>query len=58
MLFNILMQVKSKPDGKIYEVKPMYFVNCAGPWAQEVGKMAGIGGGEGPLQVPIPVEPR
>ncbi len=33
-------------------------INCAGPWAGEIGKLAGIGIDEDVLKVPIPVEPR
>jgi len=33
-------------------------INCAGAWAGEVAKMAGIGTGEGIMSIPLPVEPR
>ena len=33
-------------------------INCAGAWAGEVAKMAGIGTGEGVMSIPLPVEPR
>jgi len=34
-------------------------VNCAGPWAGEIARMAGIGGeDDGGYNIPLPVEPR
>ena len=51
------VQVKAE-DGNIYPMRFRQVVNCAGPWAGEVGKLAGIGIDSGSLKIPIPVEPR
>lgn len=49
-------QVKS--EGTIYQSQFALVINCAGPWAGDVAKLAGIGTGEKILSVPLPVEPR
>ena len=39
-------------------VRSHFIVNCAGPWAGEISRMAGFGTGEGLSSVPVPIEPR
>lgn len=39
-------------------MKFAYCVNCAGPWAGNVARLAGIGEGRGILSTALPVEPR
>lgn len=53
------MNVKAE-DGQIYPLKIARTINCAGPWAGQVAKMAGIGAddAEGVNRVPLPIEPR
>lgn len=53
----LVFQVKNQ-EGDIQPIKMAMCVNCAGAWAGEVAKMAGIGEGEGELATPLPVEPR
>lgn len=43
-------------DGNIHQTKFAVVINCAGAWAGEVAKMAGIGATEDDM--PLPVEPR
>lgn len=45
-------------DGKRYGCNAGIIINCAGPWAGEIAKMAGIGSGEKGNTVTLPVEPR
>lgn len=45
-------------NGDLHQMKFAIVINCAGAWAGEVAKMAGIGTGEGVLSIPLPVEPR
>lgn len=47
-----------KTDAAPRSIRSRIYVNCAGPWAGEVAKMAGIGTGPDYLSVPIPIEPR
>ena len=54
---NGYFQVKAE-DGNIHPMQFEKVINCAGPWAGEVGKLAGIGIDGGELKIPIPVEPR
>ena len=42
----------------VHEMRFDRVIICAGAWSGQVGKMAGIGQGEGGLQYAIPVEPR
>ena len=52
-----IFQIKGE-DGNIYPMKFCMVINCAGPWAGEIGRLAGLGIDEDVLKVPIPVEPR
>ncbi|OWF46121.1 FAD-dependent oxidoreductase domain-containing protein 1-like [Mizuhopecten yessoensis] len=51
------LQVK-RADGVSDSMEFSMCINCAGAWAGEIAKMAGIGTGPGPLSVCLPVEPR
>lgn len=42
-------------NGKRYGCRSSIIVNCAGPWAGQIAKMAGIGEGD---SFSLPVEPR
>ena len=53
----VFLQIRHE-DGKIYPMRFAVVINCAGPWSGEVGRMAGIGTGDGVMRFPIPVEPR
>ncbi|KAE9550122.1 hypothetical protein FO519_006659 [Halicephalobus sp. NKZ332] len=39
-------------------VRAHFIVNCAGPWAGEIARMAGCGSGQGLSSIPVPIEPR
>jgi L-2-hydroxyglutarate oxidase LhgO len=43
-------------NGDLHQMKFALVINCAGAWAGEVAKMAGIGTGEGVMSIPLPVE--
>lgn len=45
-------------DGEEREISFSTLVVAAGAWSGEVGRLAGLGTGEGALATPIPVEPR
>ncbi|XP_045196950.2 FAD-dependent oxidoreductase domain-containing protein 1-like [Mercenaria mercenaria] len=45
-------------NGKRYGCGASFFINCAGPWAGEIARMAEIGAGEKGNELPLPVEPR
>lgn len=45
-------------NGKRYGCDAGIFINCAGPWAGEIARLADIGGGEKGNIIPLPVEPR
>ncbi|XP_060084218.1 FAD-dependent oxidoreductase domain-containing protein 1-like [Ylistrum balloti] len=51
------LQIK-RSDGTSDSMEFAMCINCAGAWAGEVAKLAGIGTGTGPLSVGLPVEPR
>ena len=44
--------------GELVDMRFAFCVNAAGAWAGEVARMAGIGTGEGVMEVPLPIEPR
>lgn len=51
------LQVKCA-DGTADSLEFSTCINCAGAWAAEIAKLAGIGTGEGYMSVGLPVEPR
>uniref|UniRef100_K1QNC0 FAD-dependent oxidoreductase domain-containing protein 1 n=1 Tax=Magallana gigas TaxID=29159 RepID=K1QNC0_MAGGI len=45
-------------DGDMFETNCHQVVNCAGPWAGQIGELAGMGTETGALSIPLPVVPR
>lgn len=52
-----IVKVKAQ-DGLVYPMTFAMCANCAGAWSRDVARLAGIGSGDGPLSVDLPVEPR
>lgn len=45
-------------NGDTFETNCHQVVNCAGPWAAQIGELAGMGTETGALSIPLPVLPR
>jgi hypothetical protein len=57
LVFDCCLQILSADDNQIYPIDASMFINAAGPWANDVAKMAGIGV-TSQCPVALPVEPR
>ncbi|XP_068241917.1 FAD-dependent oxidoreductase domain-containing protein 1-like [Palaemon carinicauda] len=55
---NIRKAEVTLPDGEKREIECAIVVLAAGAWSGEVGKLLGIGQGNGIMGIPIPIEPR
>lgn len=55
---SILWLQVTLPSGEKHSIKFAILVVAAGAWSGEVGRLVGIGEGEGIMSVPIPIEPR
>lgn len=55
---NLRVAEVTLPNGEKRKISYAILVVAAGAWSGEVGRLVGIGKGNGILSVPIPVEPR